>query len=248
MKKLLFTIFTIAALVACEKDAYDNDDVTNINVIEQAEEINASIELPDSDVLDIINSVLGTNLMKGSEHGEHVSTRKGTDRVTLNLFRRGTETGIAFVDESNDRFCFNAIDGVAFLSSVHLNKQDGSNNIEVTVGEDPAVISTINGDYSSLFSSDFNLILMLDANGAIDRQGIFSQHDVGTAGSTVVRFGCAGDYYSTDDAPFPLDGTLATITDAAGLALAFGGSSLNYAGTSESAVESAIEANIMDGN
>ena len=248
MKKLLLTLFTIAAIVACQKD----DSISQVEtIVPSSETIIEDIQgagLLNDDILNIVDQLLGTSLIKGSEQGDNPLTSKGADRVTLNLFQRGSEVGIAFVDESNDRFCYNAIDGLVFLSAVHLNKQDGSNNIEVTIGEDPAVISTLNGDYSSLFSANFNLLLMLDANGAIDRQGIFSAQDVGTAGSTTIRFGCAGDYYAVTDAPFPLDGHLATINDAAGLALAFGGSSLNYAGTDEDAVEAAIEANIIDGN
>ena len=250
MKKLLLTIFAIAAIVACDKDAYDNDDVTNINVLEQAEEINASVELPNDDVLDIINSVLGTNLMKGSERGEHNLASKADNRVTMHLFSRAGVTGLALVDDTNDRFCFNAIDGVVFLNSVHLNKQSGSNNIEVTLGENPEVISTLNGDYSTLFNTPINLLLMLDSAGLITEQGIFNSYDVGTAGSTVIRFGCAGDYYSTDDAPFPLDGHLATITDALGITNAFGGSSRTFAGTNmegANGVIATIEAEIING-
>ena len=58
MKKLLLTIFTIATLVACNKDAFDQE-ITNINVLEQAEEINASVDSSDQldAAFDFINSL-----------------------------------------------------------------------------------------------------------------------------------------------------------------------------------------------
>ena len=43
MKKLFYLLFAFALIVACEKDSYDQD-VENINVLEQAEEINASVD------------------------------------------------------------------------------------------------------------------------------------------------------------------------------------------------------------
>ena len=247
MKKLLLTIFAIAAIVACDKDAYDQE-VTNINVLEQAEEINASVELSDDEILDIVDSVLGINIKKGSTRGNKTSTRKGDDRVTLHIFQFNGVNHIAFVDDTNDDLCFNPQTGFTLLSSVHLNKQTGSNNIEVTLGEDTAVISTVNGDYSALFNLNFNLIMQLDASGAVSLQEFYTAHNVGTVGGNTVRFGCATEYYRVTDAPFPLNGHLATITDAAGLTAAFGGSSRNFAGTSSSTVVSTIEAEIMNGS
>ena len=46
MKKFIYLLFAFAIIVACEKDAYDQD-TEQINVLEQAEEINASVELDD---------------------------------------------------------------------------------------------------------------------------------------------------------------------------------------------------------
>ena len=52
MKKILLTFIAVAAVfVACDKDALDQD-VANINVLEQAEEINASVEIDYSNFID----------------------------------------------------------------------------------------------------------------------------------------------------------------------------------------------------
>ena len=57
----------------------------------------------------------------------------------------------------------------------------------------------------------------------------------------------ASRFYQITDAPFPLRGKLATMRDGyASMAGWPGGTSLNYAGTTEQAVVDAIEANILD--
>ena len=59
----------------------------------------------------------------------------------------------------------------------------------------------------------------------------------------------ASDYYTITDAPFPLTGKLATMNSGYASAAGWpGGVSLNYAGTTEAAVVSAIEADIMNAN
>ena len=248
MKKLLLSLFAIATMfVACDKEAVDIQEPTTVEISEANATIEGPAGMSEGDILDIVNSVLGTSFRKGSEVGDLASAEKGDDRITLHIFQLGGINHIAFVDDSNDDFCFNAQDGFLLLASVHLNN-DGSNNIEVTLDESNNVLSTVNGDFTTLFSLPFNWIMKLDASGAVSTQEVYSAHNVGAIDGNTVRFGCAGDYYAVTDAPFPLDGHLATITDAAGLALAFGGSSFNYAGTSSSTVIDAIEANIVDGN
>ena len=57
MKKILLTLFAVAAVViACDKDALDQD-VNNINVLEQAEEIGASVEADLSIVKGILRNL-----------------------------------------------------------------------------------------------------------------------------------------------------------------------------------------------
>ena len=247
MKKLLLTLFAVAAIVACQKEETSNLGMHPEASIDAQIVSSGSDDLTESEILDIVDSILGTNLMKGSEQGDVLSSGKADDRITLHIFQLNGTNHIAFVDDSNDDFCFNTQDGFLLLSSVHLNKQSGSNNIEVTLGESTNVLSTVNGDFASLFALNFNLIMQLGADGSVSSQDIYSAHNVGSIGGNTVRFGCAGNYYAVTDAPFPLNGHLATITDAAGLALAFGGSSLNYAGTDMAAVTSTIEAQILNG-
>ena len=248
MKKILLSLFAIATMfVACDKE----DSViepTGQPVADIGNQITEGpVGLSDIEILEMVSEILGTDLINGSKVGDLPSAGKGDDRITLHIFQLNGANHIAFVDDSNDDFCFNAQDGFLLLASVHLNN-DGSNNIEVTLDESNNVISTVNGDFTTLFSLPFNLIMKLAADGAVDSQELYSAHNVGSIGGNTVRFGCAGDYFAITDAPFPLNGHLATITDAAGLTAAFGGSSVNYAGTSEADVEAAIMANIMDGN
>ena len=251
MKKLLLTIFAIAAIVACDKDAYDNDDVANINVLEQAEEINASLDL-DVDYDAIITRLTGKDFSSISDKGS-VSTR------------RSTTTPVACADDARDgltiggstdyiSYEFTTIGGVNYgvirseaetftapfnrvVNLVFVNL--GSNNVGVYVNG--SSVATLNiPAFTPLFD---NTILTSAFVEVLDSNFVYTgDSNVADAGLSCIY---AGQYYEVTPAPFPLNGFLATLNV---VALPAGMSSANYAGTTEEAVRTAIENDIVGSN
>ena len=245
MKKLLLTIFAIAAIVACEKDAYDNDDVTNINVLEQAEEIGASVEGSLSiSTVDLILDYLveNTNNLETSKKGDNVSTRKGDDYINVVLFSEGGFTYIGLFDNSNDDVCFNG----KTISQYFWDNSAGDGSVLSIEDTSGNVLRTINGDFATLFSDGLNSITQisltptsLTINGSENLTAINTATTVGVEHNFV----CAEGKYRITDAPFPLNGKLGTIINQT----MFKGTARNFAGTLEADVIREIEAEIVNG-
>ena len=244
MKKLLYTLFAFAIIVACEKDMDDNYNVDSISPIE------AQVSLSDSEILGIVNSILDLGPIKGSTRGDADLTSKGADRISMHIFLDNGQFYSTYVSEDNDDLCGPST--ATALASVHLNRDETNNDIYVTLGEATNRLNTVPGDFSVLFSLPLNILLKLDStnNYAVSGQGIFNADNVATfADATTYAMTCSSGpvdvstFYNVTPAPFPLTGFLATIIDQ-GL---FTGTSANYAGTTSSSVIEAIERDIRDG-
>ena len=244
MKKILLTLFAVAAVfVACDKDGLDQE-ITNINVLEQAEEIGASVEA-DLDVQGVIDELLNNLSSFGNQkRGQANLTSKTGDFVAVHIFTISGQTDrfLILADETNDDFCFPGSVATVFFDNVN---GDGSQlNVEDTSG---AVSVSLTGDFSAFFAGGNNVLVRLNANNKAADRGDFNAGNTATLSGTDFTFACGVDvsgFYTVTPAPFPLTGFLARINDDA----SFTGTSLNYAASTDAAVRAAIEGDIMDGN
>ena len=266
MKKILLTLFAVAAVfVACDKDALDND-ATSINVLEAAEEINASVELSHDDAFEFLNSIVESGdfetptLPKGD-----ASTAKagdfGDNWIQVMYF---DYTFLAALGERDYALVVSDDNDVACPSAEMLNVQEVSYSLAPRV---------VNGVESPVLS---NLIIeTISATGTVSssravssagwRNAFASNFDrvyPATADRTSIAGGPAptrstfdttcnedvdySQYYSVEPAPFPLTGFLARITgDITGMG---DGASLNYAASDERELRTAIERDILNDN
>ena len=256
MKKLLLTLFAVAAVfVACDKDALDQD-VSNINVLEQAEEINASLDI-DFDYDALVARLTGKNLSSSDK------SDKGSASTA-----RNTGTNVACGDDERDGL---TIDGETDYITYELATINGNNygvirseELTRTAAFTPVATITfvnkgsgltkifVNGEYVNEFTSvpfgnlyaDSALRTSADVPFAYieNLNSNFIYIGDGTAASAGLSCIYAGQYYEVTPAPFPLNGFLATLRGA----LPTGMDSANYAGTTEAAVRAAIEADIIN--
>ena len=239
MKKLLLTIFAIAAIVACEKDAYENNDVANITPIEaEVQDIDASI------VFDILREVDGFSVKEALKSNNSHTARSTTlsndcadgrtsrsgDRLDVSLIPHAS--GLHAVIRSEEELPLTGSPAAAF--SLIKN----GNTINILVGTTAAGDFPTNAGMDALFD-----IADLLSISRVDQELFVLQANVPAADLGLDCSPIQG-LYDLTPAPFPLNGFLATITDAAG----FTGNSANYAGTNEADVRAAIEADILDGN
>ena len=246
MKKLLLTIFTIAAIVACDKDAVDQE-ITNINVLEQAEEINASVEngisAETGDMLIDYLIANQNNLLTTKVKGTASNTSKGSDYVNVVVYSSGGFTYLALLDEDNDDVCFNNIATTQFF----WDNSAGDGSVLTIEDADENVVREIRGNFAQFFGLALNSISQLTLTSTdltINGSENLGALNTATVEGADVNFICAEGKYTITPAPFPLSGFLATIIDES----TFTGTSANYAGTDRDAVISAVEANIVDGN
>ena len=249
MKKILFTIFVFAAIVACEKDAYDNDDVSNINVLEQAEEIGASISFDD--VIDSSFEFIGSvETPKSSSNETSKVGASGTRWLHIIFFDHGGQNLALLRGEGAEESCWGNLPGFAHST---LYTWDSSSNTLTVVVEDasgesaptPRVQSAANATrFDRLFSVDSTTDRIRVTNTRRSRA------ITGTPpAASALDFGCIptlnGNAYDITPAPFPLEGFLATINSSFDfLTYGLDANALNYAGTSEAAVIEAIENDI----
>ena len=261
MKKILLTIFAITAIVACDKDAYDQD-VANINVLEQAEEINATVDYDTSIVFDIINNIDGLtdaihskSEFKGNSnltartstaadcHDNRPAATSGNSRLDVQFLPdasgnlgysiiRGNDDIPLLLNRNFVRFSIPATGDISL--ELFVQGADGNFGAAIPLGDigpEPG-LSTLAG-----------LPSFLD----IDRVNNFFASQTPSVTETPADAGidCIGLLYEVTPAPFPLNGFLATIIQGANLG-GFSGSSANYAGTTEAAVRQAIENDIMN--
>ena len=252
MKKILLTIFVFAAIIACEKDAYDNDDVTNINVLEQAEEINASVETTSSTGLDVealtarltrlagntkgVTRKLNSSTAKTGGAGSHIKLISGVE-TTSNIYYE-------FLFSDDISLC--NLPNFTYLETIWL-VLNSANETEIRAiapsGEDSFLVGTITADLSFLYEITFSEGLFVDLSDlSVDVVSGESQADI-TLGSVNFDLSCEGILYEVTPAPFPLRGFLATKIAGATFPNA---TPSNYAGTDRNDVVRAIETNITD--
>ena len=245
MKKIFLTLIAVAAFViACDKDAYDQE-ITNINVLEQAEEINATVEngAVSSETGDILIDYILDNMsdLRTSKKGQENLTNKGDDYVNVVVFSEGGFTYLGLFDDSNDDVCFNGKVITQFFWDNSAG--DGSVlSIEDTSGN---VVRTVGGNFATFFSEGLNSITQLTLTPTsltINDSADLNDINVATAGIEH-NFVCAEGKYRITDAPFPLNGKLGTIINQA----MFKGTARNFAGTLEADVIREIEAEIVNG-
>ena len=262
MKKLLLTIFVFAAIVACEKDAYDND-ATSINVLEQAEEINASVDNSSKEE--------GLSLVKELFFSQNISQK--INKKTASTARTSTvedchdnrPAGSNFIDAQafphptiSGQFWF-VVRGTGDIP-LRLNRNLVRIQIPSSASEDILLLLFVQdaqGNFGQPIelaripyeSSLADLVPLLAGQVDTDLVTAYGVSQTPTTYETPVDAGidCAGALYEVTPAPFPLSGFLATILPGADLT-SYGGSSANYAGTDRDAVIREIERDIRDGN
>ena len=249
MKKLLLTLFAVAAVfVACDKDALDQD-ITNINVLEQAEEIGASVDLTGAidSSFEFIGSV---DIPKESSNETSKVGASGTRWLHIIFFDHGSQNLALLRGEGATESCWGNLPGFAHST---LYTWDSSSNTLTVVVEDasgesaptPRVQSAANAvRFNRLFAPASTTDRIRVTNSRRSRA------ITGTPpAASTFDFGCIpalmGNAYSITPAPFPLNGFLATINSSFDfVTYGLDADADNYAGTSEAAVIEAIENDI----
>ena len=175
MKKLLYILFAFALIVACEKDSYDQD-VENINVLEQAEEINASVSSEDFtlEAKGILDAFLGDGVIEAptKPKGSASTARPGDNGdnwIQILIFDlNGKRTGHARADNIGEA-CFpdGAVEHFyatyywdATAAQLRVEQQDGTIGAPVGGGSRTALY---NGAFGS---TTHNVVLEVNANNS----------------------------------------------------------------------------------
>ena len=272
MKKILLTLFAVAAIVACDKDDMYNDS-SSINVLQEAEEIGASVDLEidaESFINGLANSVTKEEI--ANYEASKLTKRTGaanTEWLHVVFFTFGSSnTPLAYL-RSDDTAEICAEGGQ--ISVIYTLETAGNGNsrlkIERIDGDGtvrPASYSNIGAslrtNYATLFSNTIDRVyranpgfsgivpgtvpsLTLLANNGIDFVCGPVDEWINDGTGLWTNPVYPGYSYRTTTAPFPLSGFLATIVTKPS-----GDVSANYAGTGMSDVTGAIETDIENGN
>ena len=248
MKKLILSLFAIATVfVACDKEAFDTQEPTVLELEEANVSMEAETPLAD-DLLTLISNLQDAKL-PDAEPGLETLSARGSDYLNLTFFTFNNEPYITFLDESNDDLrCIIGAPGVSGVNSIYFDNVNGDGSAIAVEDAQENVVTTVTGDFAAFFADANNSIIKLTATYDIVASEALNAHNRVSVSGADIKLACAADFYTVSSAPFPLNGFLATIDDAAGLTAAFGGSSPNFAGTLMGSVTSTIEDNIKDGN
>ena len=260
MKKLLYTLFAFAIIVACEKDMDDNYSVDSVSPIE------ASIEDTDISFLEVLANLpvedrdyQAPKGIKGSP-----STARSTDGtcgddrdltqniVTITYFYTGADraTGSHYVFARDERSSPVVIDPAKVTSELIYVKTSATtinvvnplrNNRTNALPTPPqALLDVFEDDYNVLYSTSATRVLGRLNRGA-RRAGLNIDCTV-TVPTTDIT-----DFFTLSAAPFPLTGVLATMNSGYETMTGWpGGTSANYAGTTTATVMTAISDDIND--
>ena len=263
MKKLLYTLFAFALIVACEKDM---DDKPSYSV----SPIEASVEELDlSAVKDILNDIGFTselqNMPLPKGYDSNLTARTSGESTAANCFDNRPDVPAGKTAFDIQYLPIDSSEGYLFLRGggdipLALNRPI----VRFLIGgaNEPIQLQLflfVNGSFGSaipLGPTPYNFgLTFIAADGviSIDRTNLYLDSVTPSvtetsddAGVTCGASTPVTSHYTVTPAPFPLSGFLATIIS--GEEANFTGSSANYAGTTEAAVRAAIEADIMDGN
>ena len=263
MKKLLYTLFAFAIIVACEKDMDDNYGSSSISPIE-TEVSNLDF---NSDI--IINSVLerwGVNGITSAPSSKGASTAKtnnpsaacatddrvapdaSTDYISYEIL--SDSDGHFGLIRSEERSNAAAFDAGQLIVTLYFTRQ--ANDVtHIYVGANKVAEFTSNG-FDGLYDIANALAVESLTSGFIytgdttttaaglDCTAVSAPNWVPGANGLFSLAGVGS--YQVTDAPFPLTGKLATVMskdDSANVVA-------NYAGTDEAAVNTAIRADFVD--
>ena len=244
MKKILLTLIAVAAVfVACDKDALDQD-VTNINVLEQAEEIGATVDsdkITIEDAMNFLNSIEGTPSKRSSSVTGKTGPA-GSNFIHVALFDHNSSPYAVLSSEDGTEVCFGnlanfhssilyVLDESASILNVEIEHADGTITNEAPASLSPALLARFQG--ASHFGGSLDQLIV---NTNSDRN---SATTGSVPAANLFDFSCTttpsvDDYFDFSAAPFPLQGTLATKKSTAPAALA------NYAGTSRESMEATL--------
>ena len=273
MKKLLLTIFTIAAIVACDKDDMFGDDSSSINVLEQAEEINASVDIDYSSFInDLANDITKEEIAAYESSKTTARTgAAGTQWIHVVFFNFGPNSiPLAYLrSDDTTEICpevgqtsviYTLQTAPSGASRLLIDAIDGSGNVIPQATSNIDI--SLRANYATLFSQTVDRLSRAQANfsgvalGSVPllttlaSAGIDFECDEWT-GTTMpngaIRYSNPtrdGYDYEVTPAPFPLDGFLATF-------LGTDTSISNFAGSPDSndgasAVINAIENDIRN--
>ena len=254
MKKLLYTLFALAIIVACDKDMDDNYGSSSINPIE------AEVEIDDNtkSIVDALISRLENGLPsdKGVKGTSGLTARSGDDCAADTRSLSGYTNYLSyeiFIDGGNNYGLIRSeeanpvSDQISPILTIWL-AQDGSGNDFDVIVNGNVVSSGNSAGLIGLFGVP-NLKAMENLNATFVYTGV---GDVTIADCTEATgswtesdglFSLAGvGSYRLTPAPFPLTGMLATVVskdDSANVVA-------NYAGTTADAVNTAIRADFVD--
>ena len=250
MKKILLTLFAVAAVViACDKDALDQD-VNNINVLEQAEEIGASVDLTGAidSSFEFIGSV---EAPKGSSNSTSKVGANGTQWLHIIFFDHGGVNLAYLRSDDTDEICWNNVPG--FVHSSLYTWDTTTDTLTVVVEDASGESAPVPRQQSDARATRFDRLF----GATTDRFRLTNSRRSGALNGDLptdlntVDFGCLpqleGSAYNITPAPFPLTGFLAKIDasfDFVGAGL--DADALNYAGSSREDVIRAIENDIIN--
>ena len=251
MKKILLTLFAVAAVfVACDKDAYD-EDVANINVIEAAQEIGASVSF-DGAIDSSFEFIGSVEAPKGSSNTTNKVGASGTRWLHIIFFDHSGQNLALLRGEGAEESCWGNLPG--FAHSTLYTWDTNTDTLTVVVEDASGESAPVSRPQSAANATRFDRLFAVDST--TDRIRVTntrrSRAITGTPpAASALDFGCIpalmGNAYRITPAPFPLSGFLATI-DASFDFVTYGldADASNYAGTSEQDVIDAIEADIMN--
>ena len=270
MKKILLTLFAVAAVfVACDKDNLDQD-ITNINVLEQAEEINASVDIDFDSYKNQLESLMGIIVKEGTPKS---TTRRGGDNgdnwIELSVFNgTGSDSNAIFahaITDGNALVCYDGFtyNGNPVVPATYSFDDDGVSptvgllTIEVAGQVTPYEISgslrtTYIASFGNSFDSVFRVALTSNNGFAVSgdqpQRGDFTFSSCGPAPITwdvpAASANGIGTYTSSNGKVYVISAAPFPLTGF--LATTSDSGSANYAGTTIADVRAAIEADLLD--
>ena len=260
MKKLFYTLFAFAVIVACEKDMDDNYDSSSINPIEA--EVIVDLESRFNAFNDFLR---GATFTPSKETSSNLTARggdNGADWVELIWFSHGTEHYVHTQPDNLGNADYSNIGaGVSNIYRETYSYRASTQMVHIQIGEGTGQEFPIPADLQALYQSAFSdlgsalYFANYDGTTWTFREGNLptgTNFNFAPATSTFdwrLIAGSTDTYentnpaitatYRVSPAPFPLTGSLATIVTADS-----DNASANYAGTSESSVRDAIEDDI----
>ena len=153
MKKILFTLLLGLVIVSCDKE---DDGVMPVALSQDTEIVSSESQI------DLVMDYLLNNLdnLKGAKKG--VSSGKGSDYISVNLFTEGSFTYMVLLDETNDDLCF----GSTTVTTLFYDNSAGDGSVLTVEDSSEAEILSINGNFAGFFAGGLNSITKLSFDAA----------------------------------------------------------------------------------